>query len=159
MTGSNSSPSSASSRKKFDSPAKRVTDPLTVQKFTQTSNNISGTATNLVNNLKEIEQDLKKDIEGRKEFEDYLKNLEIKKADLQKRVAQNQAWIANFESNQDNGAFEAQYKKLLAEMQQIYVGAKEFHSKGIDMLIKEFDYHLAYKRWNDSFTAVPFKPK
>jgi hypothetical protein len=27
------------------------------------------------------------------------------------------------------------------------------------MLIKEFDYHVAYKRWNDTFTAIPFKPK
>lgn len=32
-------------------------------------------------------------------------------------------------------------------------------AQGIDMLIKEFGYHIAYKRWNDSFTAVPFKPK
>lgn len=31
--------------------------------------------------------------------------------------------------------------------------------QGIEMLIKEFDYHIAYKRWNDSFSAVPFKPK
>jgi hypothetical protein len=29
----------------------------------------------------------------------------------------------------------------------IYKGAKEFHGKGIEMLIKEFNYHLAYKRW------------
>jgi len=31
--------------------------------------------------------------------------------------------------------------------------------QGLDMLIKEFGYHIAYKRWNDTFTAVPFKPK
>jgi hypothetical protein len=31
--------------------------------------------------------------------------------------------------------------------------------QGIDMLIKEFNYHIAYKRWNDTFTAIPFKPK
>lgn len=31
--------------------------------------------------------------------------------------------------------------------------------QGIDMLIKEFNYHIAYKRWDDSFSAVPFKPK
>jgi hypothetical protein len=29
----------------------------------------------------------------------------------------------------------------------------------MDMLINEFGYHIAYKRWNDTFTAVPFKPK
>jgi succinate dehydrogenase/fumarate reductase cytochrome b subunit len=31
--------------------------------------------------------------------------------------------------------------------------------QGIDMLISEFGYHIAYKRWNDTFSAVPFKPK
>jgi hypothetical protein len=35
----------------------------------------------------------------------------------------------NFEANSDNGAFEAQYRKLLAEIQQIYESAKEFHGK------------------------------
>lgn len=35
----------------------------------------------------------------------------------------------NFEANSDNGAFEAQYKRLLEEIQQIYESAKEFHGK------------------------------
>lgn len=35
----------------------------------------------------------------------------------------------NFARNSDNGAFEEQYKKLLAEIQQIYDTAKEFHGK------------------------------
>lgn len=35
----------------------------------------------------------------------------------------------SFEANKDDGAFEAQYKKLLEEIQQIYESAKEFHSK------------------------------
>ena len=29
----------------------------------------------------------------------------------------------------------------------------------IELLISEFNYHVAYKRWNDTFSAVPFKPK
>lgn len=36
---------------------------------------------------------------------------------------------ANFEKNDDSGAVEAQYKKLLLEIQGIYNNAKEFHSK------------------------------
>ena len=147
------------------------------------------------------------------------------------QIDDNNAWIANFESNKSDGAFEAQYKKLLSDIQEIYGTAKEFHGKGIDLLIKvgrgaggprplvvlcrrrahawgqrrataargghaavnvpaqapasgmramcvcsssahpchclgpcrapiqEFDYHLAFKRWSDTFTAVPFKPK
>jgi len=35
----------------------------------------------------------------------------------------------NFEANSDNGAFEAQYRRLLEEIQQIYESAKEFHGK------------------------------
>jgi hypothetical protein len=35
----------------------------------------------------------------------------------------------NFEASKGDGAFEAQYKKLLEEIQQIYESAKEFHSK------------------------------
>jgi hypothetical protein len=35
----------------------------------------------------------------------------------------------NFEASKDDGAFEAHYKRLLEEIQQIYESAKEFHSK------------------------------
>jgi hypothetical protein len=31
--------------------------------------------------------------------------------------------------------------------------------QGLEMLIRDFGYHIMYKRWNDTFTAVPFKPK
>lgn len=36
---------------------------------------------------------------------------------------------ANFEETKEDGAFEAQYRKLLEEIQQIYNSAKEFHGK------------------------------
>ena len=35
---------------------------------------------------------------------------------------------------------------------------KEKHAKGVQILVDEFQYHPTYKRWNDEFTAVPFKP-
>lgn len=114
---------------------------------------------------------------------------------------------ANFERNSHNGAFEEQYRRLVAEIETIYKGAKEFHAAGcahsrqrtalprwpraallcapcsarraahrehvslapttplppppprIDLLIRDFNYHVNFKRWNDTFTAVPFKPK
>uniref|UniRef100_A0A7S0X0T4 Uncharacterized protein n=1 Tax=Chlamydomonas leiostraca TaxID=1034604 RepID=A0A7S0X0T4_9CHLO len=137
----------------------RVTTERTVNAFNATATNISGTATNLHVALAELEADLKRDLEGKKEYEDYAKTLNIKKKDLEKRIEENQRWIDNFEQNDTAGAFEAQYKKLLDQIQIIYSSAKDFHGKGIDMLIKEFNYHLAYKRWNDTFTAIPFKPK
>lgn len=158
--------------------------------------------------------ELKKDKEGYKEYEDYLKTMEMKKKDLQKRVNANKTWIVssrageqitivctcaifqimacddalrwcpfaagisvnspmivhcmytqqnelgvwrssdayfcayngkfslflswqlslwcfqeNFEKNDDVGAFEAQYKKLLDQIQQIYNSAKDGHAK------------------------------
>lgn len=45
---------------------KRVTNELTVQKFSQTSTSIAGTAEGLRKSLQELEADLKKDIEGKK---------------------------------------------------------------------------------------------
>ncbi|KAG2445945.1 hypothetical protein HXX76_000548 [Chlamydomonas incerta] len=138
---------------------KRVTNDVTVQLFNHTSTSISGTAESLRKSLQELEADLKKDEEGQKEYQTYLKQLEIRKADLQRKIKENKTWLEQFEANQGDGSFEQQYKRLLEQIETIYAGAKEFHGKGIDLLIKEFGYHLAFKRWNDTFTAIPFKPK
>ncbi|KAG2452508.1 hypothetical protein HYH02_002747 [Chlamydomonas schloesseri] len=138
---------------------KRVTNDVTVQLFNHTSTSISGTAESLRKSLQELEADLKKDEEGKKEYETYLKQLEIRKADLQRKIKENNVWLEQFEANQGDGSFEQQYKRLLEQIETIYAGAKEFHGKGIDLLIKEFGYHIAFKRWNDSFSATPFKPK
>lgn len=109
--------------------------------------------------LKDIDNELKEDLKGKKEYDDYVGQLNRKKEELQKRIDANKTWIDNFEKDQGSGAFEAQYRQLLDKIQNIYNGAKEFHEKGIETLIKEFNYHIAYKRWNDTFTAIPFKPK
>ncbi|KAF8072760.1 rpsO [Scenedesmus sp. PABB004] len=132
--------------------------------FKLATSSIGGTAESLKRRLKQLDAgvavlcELKEDLKGKKEFEAYLSKLQTQRADVQDRIEKNRAWIANFEANQDGGAFESQYKRLLEEIQSIYESAKEFHSEGIKLLIKEFGYHLAYKRWNDSFTAVPFTP-
>jgi hypothetical protein len=73
--------------------------------------------------------ELKEDRLGQAEFTGYLTNLEQQRADLQRRLDANQAWVDSFEANKDNGAFEAQYRRLLEDIQQIYESAKEFHSK------------------------------
>ena len=40
-----------------------------------------------------VPSDLKKDLAGRKEYTDYLDQLEKQKADLRKRIASNKAWV------------------------------------------------------------------
>lgn len=59
----------------------------------------------------------------------------------------------------DIGPFQQKYAHLVDDIHGIYENAKVFHAKGIEMLIDEFNYHPAFKRWNDTFTAIPFKPK
>ncbi|GBF89160.1 flagellar associated protein [Raphidocelis subcapitata] len=139
--------------------AKTVANERNQQQLNLIANNIGGTADQLKRHLAKVDAELKADLKGRKEFEDYLTKLKIQRADLAARIDRNKAWIAKFERNSDNGAFEEQYKRLLDEIQSIYEGAKEFHQKGIELLIRDFRYHVAYKRWNDNFSAVPFKPK
>ena len=36
--------------------------------------------------------------------------------------------------------------------------AKEKHAQGIQLLVRDFSYHPLFKRWDDNFTSVPFKP-
>ncbi|KAI8476434.1 MAG: flagellar associated protein [Monoraphidium minutum] len=123
------------------------------------ASNIGGTAAQLKRQLAQVEAELKSDLKGKKEFDEYRTKLLIQRADMAQRVEQNKAWVANFERNSDNGAFEEQYRRLVAEITTIYDGAKEFHQHGIDLLIRDFSYHVMFKRWNDTFSAVPFKPK
>ena len=123
------------------------------------ANNIGGNTEQLRRRLARLEAELKADVKGRKEFEDYRTTLMLQRADLEARVARNKAWVAQFERSSSDGAFEAQYRRLVGEIETIYAGAKEFHASGIGLLIKDFGYHVAYRRWNDTFSAVPFKPR
>lgn len=87
--------------------------------------------------------------------------------------------------DKDVGPFQQKYVHLVEDIHNVYGTAKEvhgqrvslctmskmawlvltltdvsqFHAKGIQMLIDEFNYHVAYKRWDDTFNATPFKPK
>ena len=56
-------------------------------------------------------------------------------------------WLAScaaqksFENDDSSGSFEKKYEELVSTIQGVYDNAKGFHSKGIEMLIKEFEYH------------------
>ena len=51
------------------------------------------------------------------------------------------------------------YENNTKEIGGIYGNARKQHAAGINMLIREFDYHPPFKRHSDTFTAVPFNPK
>ena len=57
------------------------------------------------------------------------------------------------------GPFEEKYRNLVSEGGRLYGAAKEKHAAGLQVLIDHFNYHPSFKRWNDDFTAVPFRPK
>lgn len=40
--------------------------------------------------------DLKKDLAGQKEYQDYLKKIDIQRDDLRKRIAKNKEWIVSW---------------------------------------------------------------
>jgi len=147
-----------------------------------TSSAISGQLDNLSRNIKAVEAEIKADEDGKAEYENVIRRLEARKRDLEKRIGgdawpgarprrppqsqtatapspravANQDWINTYEK--DLGPFKDKYHALVKEIEQLYGSAKDKHAKGIQMLVNEFDYHVAYKRWSDSFTAVPFKP-
>jgi len=50
------------------------------------------------------------------------------------------------------------YNQLVKQIEDLYGDAKEKHAAGVKILMDEFAYHPAYKRWDDEFTATPFKP-
>lgn len=121
-----------------------------------TSSAISGQLDNLSRNIKAVEAEIKADEDGKAEYENVIRRLEARKRDLEKRIVANQDWINTYEK--DLGPFKDKYHALVKEIEQLYGSAKDKHAKGIQMLVNEFDYHVAYKRWSDSFTSVPFKP-
>jgi hypothetical protein len=50
------------------------------------------------------------------------------------------------------------YEHLCTDIHVLYGAAKEKHAKGLQLLYEHFNYHPIYKHWDDTFTAVPFKP-
>jgi len=91
------------------------------------------------------------DIEGEK------LRLVQRKEFLETRIVENKEWAANYDLN--FGPFVAKYQEFMAEMGVLYRNAKDKHANGLKMLMKHFDYHPEFKRWSDTFSAVPFRPQ
>mmetsp|Transcript_14399 Transcript_14399/g.36341 ORF Transcript_14399/g.36341 Transcript_14399/m.36341 type:complete len:148 (+) Transcript_14399:58-501(+) len=122
----------------------------------RTSNGISGMVDNFQRKLKEVDADIKMDEKGIHEYKISLDRLRRRKADLEKRVLENKAFVKSF--HDDIGPFAEKYKTLVNEISSLYGEAKEKHAQGIKVLIKDFAYHPAFKRWDDRFSSTPFKP-
>eukprot|EP01006_Ploeotia_vitrea_P067313 TRINITY_DN96932_c0_g1_i1.p2 TRINITY_DN96932_c0_g1~~TRINITY_DN96932_c0_g1_i1.p2 ORF type:complete len:157 (+),score=62.65 TRINITY_DN96932_c0_g1_i1:104-574(+) len=120
------------------------------------SGHIGAIMDNLKRQLAELDKELAADKEGEKEYARMLSKLEKRKAFLEQRMAENRKWIDNFDKQ--IGPFEKRYEHLADSISGLYENAKEKHASALQILVDKFHYHPAFKRWDDDFTAVPFKP-
>lgn len=126
------------------------------QVLASTSSAISGAIDNLARQIKALEVDIRTAEDGEAEYSGIIRRLEERKKELEARIVENSEWIEAFDRN--IGPFKDKYDILVKEIEGLYGEAKEKHAKGIDMLVEEFAYHPAYRRFNDRFTATPFTP-
>lgn len=123
----------------------------------QTAKSIKGVMDNLKVALHMINQEIEADKKGKSDYERLLTQLENRKRDLSARVEENEAWSQNYDT--EVGPSMNRFGDMTADIAVIYEKAKKGHAAGIVLLEKEFNYHPAFKRPGDTFTAIPFKPK
>jgi hypothetical protein len=90
------------------------------------------------------------------DYEGEILRLQQRKEFLAKRIAENKDWAANYDK--EFGPFVAKYREFMEQMDKLYQQAKVKHTDGLKLLMKHFDYHPEFKRWSDTFSAVPFRP-
>jgi len=101
--------------------------------------------------------EIKADEKGIEDFEGEMLRLKQRKEFLESRIVENKAWAANYDEH--FGPFVRKYQEFMEQMSVLYQNAKDKHANGLTMLMKHFDYHPEFKRWSDTFSAVPFRPK
>ena len=122
----------------------------------RTSSSIKGVMDTVRTQLQILDASIKADEKSKAEFERLLAVLNTRKEDLLKRVSENKAWCETYD--RDVGPFAARYKQMTGDIGELYENAKKGHAKGIVLLQNEFGYHPAFKRPQDTFTAIPFRP-
>jgi hypothetical protein len=101
--------------------------------------------------------EMKADEKGIEDFESEILRLKQRKEFLGKRIVENKAWAANFDH--EFRPFMNKYNEFMDQMSKLYKNAKDKHEGGLKLLREHFDYHPEFKRWSDTFSAVPFRPK
>lgn len=122
----------------------------------RTSTSIKGVLDTLKMQIKMLDDEIKAMEKSKLEFERHLGLLEKKREDLLSRVKFNTEWASTYDL--EVGPFAAKYDDMTSQIQSIYNNAKKGHHRGIELLEKEFGYHPAFKRPQDTFTATAFRP-
>mmetsp|Transcript_29705 Transcript_29705/g.64865 ORF Transcript_29705/g.64865 Transcript_29705/m.64865 type:complete len:158 (-) Transcript_29705:89-562(-) len=126
-------------------------------KFGLVASGVQGKLEYLQSAKEKLDEDVKLSEEGKQEYEAELARLKERKRFLEERVRKCRVWTDIYEK--DIGPMENSYEHLCDEIHVLYGAAKEKHEKGLKLLYEHFNYHPIYKHWDDTFTAVPFKPK
>jgi hypothetical protein len=122
----------------------------------RTSSSIKGVLDSVRTQLQILDASIKADQKSKAEFERLLTSLRNRKADLEQRIIDNNKWAETYD--RDVGPFAQRYKQMTGDIGDLYENAKKGHARGIVLLQNEFGYHPAFKRPQDTFTAVPFRP-
>ncbi len=101
--------------------------------------------------------EMKADEKGIEDYESEILRLKQRKEFLGKRIVENKAWASNFD--REFRPFMNKYNEFMDQMSKLYKNAKDKHEGGLKLLRDHFDYHPEFKRWSDTFSAVPFRPK
>lgn len=135
----------------------RIQTKKIADEMSRATSGITGLKANLKVQIDVLEEEIRADEKSKKEYEQVLRSLQDRKDDILKRIDSHVSYQTSFQ--QDVGPFAQRYKDMTKEIGVIYEQAKLGHSKGTNLLKKEFGYHPAYKRPQDTFSAVPFRPR
>ena len=124
-------------------------------KMASTASQIQGVFDTMRVQLSILEADIKREEADKISYEIQLKKLHEQRHDLQKSIQFKENWVKNAET----GNFAVAYNDIKRDIEGIYNKAKAGHKSGIAILEKEFNYHAAFKRPGDTFTASAFVPK
>mmetsp|Transcript_35283 Transcript_35283/g.111508 ORF Transcript_35283/g.111508 Transcript_35283/m.111508 type:complete len:146 (+) Transcript_35283:214-651(+) len=127
-----------------------------VTNFRNQASAVGGSIDNMRKELQALDTDIKADKAGKAEYQEQINRLKRRKAVLEARVQANKDWAESFDGA--IGPFENKYQTLVDEIHQLYGEAKEKHAEGLKLLMSDFQYHPAFKRWSDTFSASPFTP-
>ncbi|DBA04768.1 TPA: hypothetical protein N0F65_004405 [Lagenidium giganteum] len=137
--------------------AQQLVSPKDARNMNRASSGISGVLEALKSKIEVLEREIRADEKGKQEYDDQLFRLNKRREDLEAKLKESRQWIDLFESKIK--PLEGKYGETTQSMQTQYDDAKLRHAQGIQVLIENFEYHPEFKRFSDTFSAVPFRPK
>lgn len=137
--------------------SKQLVSAKDASKMNRTTSGIGGVLETLQMRMDTLEREIRADEKGKQDYDDQLFRLRKRREDFETKLRECRDWIALFDSKIK--PLEGQYSETTDLMQSQYDDAKLRHAQGIRVLMDNFDYHPEFKRFSDTFSAVPFKPK